>query len=50
MGTEQAAAFDREAKETLLHIYTDGIISLQVATSIVWGVPRAHLSEEKVVK
>ncbi|MBA2679544.1 MAG: hypothetical protein H0U76_14250 [Ktedonobacteraceae bacterium] len=49
MGTEQAAAFDREAKETLLHLYTDGTIPLQVATSVVWGIPQDHSSGEKVV-
>ncbi len=41
MGESRAAAFDQEAKETLLQIYSDGVISLQVATSIVWGLPQA---------
>lgn len=50
MGAEQAAAFDREAKEILLHMYTDGIIPLQVVTSIVWGVPLDQSKGQKVVE
>ncbi len=50
MGAERAVAFDQEAKEILLRTYPDDIISLQIATSIVWGVPQAHLRGEKVVE
>ncbi len=40
MSTEQATAFDHEAREALLRTYNDGIIPLRVATSIVWGIPQ----------
>lgn len=39
MGAEQAAAFDEEARRTLLRSHGDGVISLQVDGSIVWGFP-----------
>ncbi len=50
MGAEQVAAFDWEAKESLLSLYTEGIIPLQVATSVVWGLPQARSRREKVVE
>ena len=40
MSAEQAAAFDQEAREALLRTYSDEIIPLRVATSIVWGIPQ----------
>ncbi len=42
MDAVQAAAFDQEARETLLRTYSDsdGIMPLRVATSVVWGLPR----------
>jgi ubiquinone/menaquinone biosynthesis C-methylase UbiE len=39
MGTEQAQAFDDEAKKILLNIYRDGVIEMQVVGNIVWGIP-----------
>lgn len=42
MDAAQSAAFDQEAREILLHMYGDGIVPLQLATSIVWGVPQAR--------
>jgi ubiquinone/menaquinone biosynthesis C-methylase UbiE len=39
MGIKQAQAFDREAKRILLNTYQAGVIELQVAGSIVWGIP-----------
>ncbi len=39
MGPTRAAAFDQEARRTLLRSHGDGIISLQVVGSIVWGLP-----------
>ena len=39
MGPEQAAAFDQEAREILLRSHTDGVMSLQVVGSVIWGLP-----------
>jgi ubiquinone/menaquinone biosynthesis C-methylase UbiE len=41
MDPAMAEAFDREAKEILLKSHPDGVISLQVAGEIVWGIPQA---------
>ncbi len=39
MTPEQAAGFDREAREILLASHHDGIVHMQVAAHIVWGIP-----------
>ncbi|GCE31003.1 hypothetical protein KDA_64870 [Dictyobacter alpinus] len=39
MGLEQAAAFDQEAEDILRKLYPDGIVSLQIAANIIWGLP-----------
>ena len=39
MGTEQAQAFDEEAKKILLNTYQNGVIELLVVGNFVWGVP-----------
>ena len=44
MGVAQADAFDREARRILLHSYRDGSIPLQVAGSVVWGLPKGVVS------
>jgi hypothetical protein len=41
MGPSVADAFDHEAKEILLKSHPDGVISLQVFVSVVWGIPQA---------
>jgi SAM-dependent methyltransferase len=41
MEPAMAEAFDREAREQLLKAYPEGHLSLQVAATIVWGVPLA---------
>jgi SAM-dependent methyltransferase len=40
MGSVQAAAFDREAKETLLKSYPSGMVPFQVRGHIIWGFPK----------
>ena len=40
MGPAQADAFDDEARKLLLRSHCDGMISLQVIGSVVWGLPR----------
>lgn len=42
MGPSRAAAFDREARGILRRSYPDGVISLHVAGSVVWGTPRGR--------
>jgi ubiquinone/menaquinone biosynthesis C-methylase UbiE len=39
MTPEQSDAFDREAREILLKSHSDGILHMQVAANIVWGIP-----------
>jgi trans-aconitate methyltransferase len=39
MGQEQAAAFDQAARRILLVAYPDGLITLEVMGSVVWGFP-----------
>lgn len=39
MGPDRAAAFDREAREILLRSSGDGMLSLPVVGSVVWGLP-----------
>lgn len=39
MTPEQAAGFDREAREILLKSHNDGILHMQVTARIVWGIP-----------
>lgn len=39
MGAEQAAAFDREAREILLKEHGPGPLSLEVIAQITWGYP-----------
>jgi hypothetical protein len=41
MGPARADAFDREARRRLLQSHGDGIITLRVAGSVVWGRPGA---------
>jgi SAM-dependent methyltransferase len=41
LGSARAAAFDHEARQHLLGRYGDGWIRLQVAASVVWGLPGA---------
>jgi ubiquinone/menaquinone biosynthesis C-methylase UbiE len=43
MGQARAVAFDAEARRFLLASHGDGVVSLQVAGSIVWGVPSGRL-------
>ncbi len=40
MGEARAEAFDREAREHLHRIHSDGTIALQVVASVVWGLPQ----------
>ncbi|GCE23343.1 class I SAM-dependent methyltransferase [Dictyobacter kobayashii] len=40
MGLEQATAFDQEAREILFATYNDGIVPLQIASNIIWGLPQ----------
>ena len=40
MGQERAAAFDEAARKILLASYPDGMITFEVAGSVVWGFPR----------
>lgn len=39
MGRARAEEFDREAKKLLLQSYPDGVVPMQVAGSVVWGLP-----------
>lgn len=39
MGTEQAQAFDEEARKILLKIYPDEVVTMDVVCRIVWGIP-----------
>lgn len=39
MGQERAAAFDEAARKILLASYPDGMITFEVAGSVVWGYP-----------
>lgn len=39
LGKERAAAFDQEARRSLIESYPNGSITLQVAAQIVWGIP-----------
>lgn len=41
MEPAMADAFDREAREILLTSHSDGIMSLQIVASVVWGIPKA---------
>jgi trans-aconitate methyltransferase len=38
MGTEQAHAFDQEAKKIFLNTHPDGMVEMQVIGRIVWGI------------
>lgn len=40
MGSVQAAAFDQEAKETLLKAYPSGMVPFQLRGHVVWGFPK----------
>jgi hypothetical protein len=40
MGSLQAAAFDREAKELLLKSSPSGMVPFQVRAHVVWGFPK----------
>jgi len=40
IGAAKAAAFDEEARKHLLGSYSDGMLTLQVTGSVVWGLPR----------
>jgi hypothetical protein len=40
MGSLQAAAFDRKAKELLLKSYPSGMVPFQVRAHVVWGFPK----------
>ncbi len=39
MGKQRAAAFDWEAREFLLAMHPDGLVTLDVAAHVVWGFP-----------
>ena len=39
MGPARAAAFDEDARHFLHEKHSDGMLSLQVVASIVWGLP-----------
>lgn len=39
MEPTQAEAFDQEAREILLRMHSDGIMSMQVVANVVWGMP-----------
>ena len=39
MGVARAAAFDQAARQLLLASHPDGVVSLQVTASVVWGLP-----------
>jgi len=39
MTPEQAVAFDQEARRILLKSHADGVMSLQVVGSVIWGLP-----------
>lgn len=40
MGPDRAATFDEEARKILLRSYHDGIITLHVGTTVLWGIPK----------
>ncbi len=41
MSPEQADAFDKEARKILLGTHSDGMVSMQVVGSVVWGIAKA---------
>jgi SAM-dependent methyltransferase len=41
MSPEQADAFDEEARKILLGAHSDGVMTMQVVGSVVWGIAKA---------